>query len=90
MFGMSTGQFSTVDYVVFASNIILCLAVGGYYATVDRKKSSMGQFLLGGRNLSSLPLTISLIASVISAVTILGIPAEMYTQVGIVLEFIYL
>ena len=41
-------------------------------------------FLMGDRNLSVLPLTISLAVSVVSAITLLGLPAEMYTQVVVI------
>ena len=48
-------------------------------------------FLMGDRNLSVLPLTISLAVSVVSAITLLGLPAEMYTQVlVIVMHVIFL
>ena len=36
---------------------------------------------MGDRNLAVVPLTISLAVSAISAVTLLGLPAEIYTEV---------
>ena len=36
------------------------------------------EFLMGGRSMGTLPMTMSLVASFMSAITLLGTPAEMY------------
>lgn len=73
----SSQYFHTYDYVVFGLCLGLSAVIGLFYAIRDRKKNE-NEYLLAGRNLSVLPVALSLMASFISAVTLLGTPAEMY------------
>ena len=38
------------------------------------------EFLMAGRSMGTLPMTLSLVASFMSAITLLGTPAEMYVS----------
>lgn len=69
--------FHTYDYVVFGITLGLSAVIGLFYAIKDRKKNET-EFLLAGRNMSVLPVALSLMSSFISAVTLLGTPAEIY------------
>lgn len=69
--------FHTYDYAVFGIILGLSAAIGLFYAIKDRYKNE-DEYLLGGRNLSVFPVALSLMASFISAVTLLGTPAEIY------------
>ncbi|XP_063614505.1 sodium-dependent multivitamin transporter-like [Penaeus indicus] len=71
------GSFSWLDYVVFGGMLVLSLAIGIFYAVRSRKKAN-DEFLLGGRSLSCFPVSMSLVASYISAILVLGGPAEAY------------
>ncbi|XP_076010514.1 sodium-coupled monocarboxylate transporter 1-like [Genypterus blacodes] len=73
-----TGSFVAVDYVVFASMLMVSAAIGVYYAWVDREKTSTGEFLIGGRRLTAVPVSLSLTAGFMSAISVLGNPAEVY------------
>lgn len=46
--------------------------------TTDFGSKSMLEYLLGSRKLKSFPVAMSLVASYISGVTVLGTPAEIY------------
>ncbi|XP_028427127.1 sodium-coupled monocarboxylate transporter 1 [Perca flavescens] len=72
------GSFVVADYVVFAVMLLVSAAVGVYYAWVDRGQRSSGDFLMGGRRLTALPVSLSLTASFMSAITVLSNPAEVY------------
>ncbi|KAG6443998.1 sodium-coupled monocarboxylate transporter 1 [Manduca sexta] len=80
-FNMKEGGFGVSDYVAFG---ILCAAscTGGlwYSAVGSRTKAvvDVKDYLLGGRSMSTFPVAMSLIASYVSGVTILGTPAEIY------------
>ena len=76
---MGGRQFSVADYVIFGTNLVLCGAIGVFYAVTTRGQSTTSQFLMADHKLHVIPLTISLIVSVVSAVTLLGLPAEMYS-----------
>ncbi|XP_041820248.1 sodium-coupled monocarboxylate transporter 1 [Chelmon rostratus] len=73
-----SGSFAVADYVVFALMLVMSAAVGVYYAWVDRARRSSGDFLMGGRRLTALPVALSLTASFMSAITVLSNPAEVY------------
>uniref|UniRef100_A0A4X2JPJ0 Solute carrier family 5 member 12 n=1 Tax=Vombatus ursinus TaxID=29139 RepID=A0A4X2JPJ0_VOMUR len=68
----------TWDYVVFAALFIVSSGIGVFFAIKERKKVTSGEFLLGGRQMSCGPVALSLTASFMSAVTVLGSPAEVY------------
>ncbi|KAH9494387.1 hypothetical protein Btru_021750 [Bulinus truncatus] len=71
-------QFSWLDYVIFAAILVVSAGIGFYHALKDRKNKSLDNFLLAGRNMSPFPVGLSLLASFMSAITLLGTPAEMY------------
>ncbi|XP_042863379.1 sodium-coupled monocarboxylate transporter 1-like [Penaeus japonicus] len=71
------GTFSWLDYVVFGGMLALSLAIGVFYAIKSRKKSN-DEFLLGSRSLSCFPVSMSLLASYVSAISVLGGPSEAY------------
>ena len=71
-------QFHAADYVVFALTLLLSAAIGVFYAIKDRKKNSSEEYLLAGRDMHPFLVAMSLLSSFISAITILGTPAEVY------------
>ncbi|XP_039605281.1 sodium-coupled monocarboxylate transporter 1 [Polypterus senegalus] len=76
---MDTGRkFSTWDYVVFIVTLAIALAIGVYQALAGRRQFSSKEFLLAGRQLSALPVAMSLTASFMSGITVIGTPAEAY------------
>ncbi|KAF0314469.1 Sodium-coupled monocarboxylate transporter 2 [Amphibalanus amphitrite] len=86
-------RFSALDYAVFGMLLALSLAIGVYFGLCKRHEmTDAAGYLLGGRNMGVLPAAMSLIASFMSAITLLGTPAEVY-QYGtqyIVIGFSYL
>nr|XP_057933339.1 sodium-coupled monocarboxylate transporter 1 [Doryrhamphus excisus] len=76
------GSFAAADYVVFACMLAVSAAIGVYYAWTDRGTRSSEDFLTGGRRLTALPVSLSLTASFMSAITVLSNPAEVYRYGG--------
>ncbi|KAM5170176.1 sodium-coupled monocarboxylate transporter 1-like isoform 1-T1 [Mantella aurantiaca] len=72
------GFFSPWDYVVFAAVLLISAVIGIYYAFAGRGKTTSQEFLTGGRSMTAVPVAMSLTASFMSAVTILGTPADVY------------
>lgn len=72
------GTFHAWDYVVIATVLIISSCIGLFYAFVGGKQRTSKEFLLADRNMNPVPVSISLVASFISAVTVLGTPAEIY------------
>lgn len=70
--------FSVVDYVVFAGLLVVSMGIGVFHAFRGNKNPE--EFLLGGRSMSTLPVSISLLSSFISAISILGNSGETYAH----------
>ena len=72
-------RFSSVDYAVFTIMLFISVAIGVYYALTGGKQKTTAEFLLANRKMMAVPVGLSLLASFMSAITILGVPAEIYT-----------
>ncbi|XP_072511807.1 sodium-coupled monocarboxylate transporter 1-like isoform X2 [Notamacropus eugenii] len=72
------GTFVVWDYVVFAGMLLISAAIGVYYAFAGGGQQTSKDFLMGGRKMTAVPVALSLTASFMSAVTILGSPSEVY------------
>ena len=70
--------FHAADYGVFSCTLAISAAIGLFYAIKDRKKNTTEEYLLAGRGMHPFPVAMSLLSSFISAITILGTPAEVY------------
>jgi len=73
---MEGAGFHWADYIVFIAMLAISLGIGLYHAW--QGQSSTAEYLMGGRNLKMIPVALSLLVSFISAISILGTPAEMY------------
>lgn len=71
-------SFSVWDYVVFAAMLLISAIIGIYYAFAGGTQKTSNDFLMAGRSMNALPVALSLTASFMSAVTVLGTPAEIY------------
>ncbi|XP_025406239.1 sodium-coupled monocarboxylate transporter 1-like isoform X2 [Sipha flava] len=69
----------TVECVAFVIMIGLSVVVGLYYGCVQGKQNTVSEYLLGGRHMAVLPITMSLITSQLSGISLLGIPSEVYS-----------
>uniref|UniRef100_A0A182JH69 Sodium/solute symporter n=1 Tax=Anopheles atroparvus TaxID=41427 RepID=A0A182JH69_ANOAO len=71
--------FSVVDYVIFCSMLGLSALIGVYYGFfAKQKQNNTAEYLLGSKQMKVFPVAMSMTATHISAVTMLGVPAEMY------------
>ncbi|XP_076642731.1 sodium-coupled monocarboxylate transporter 1 [Halictus rubicundus] len=95
-------NFGPYDYSVFAFMLMICGAIGIYFGFIH-KSSGEVEYLVGGRNMKTFPVSFSLIASFISGISLLGTPTEVYVHgtsylfialgvivVGFVMSIIYL
>ncbi|XP_064191791.1 sodium-coupled monocarboxylate transporter 2 isoform X2 [Anguilla rostrata] len=79
--------FWPADYAVFAGLFVVSCGIGIFFAIKDRKKVTSNEFLVGGRQMSCGPVALSLTASFMSAVTVLGAPADVYRFGGAYIYF---
>lgn len=81
-FRNSLKHFGIVDYSVFTTMLLCCTIVGLYFGYEDYKKrknvkkqrrgSEAQDYLMGGRNMKIFPVAMSLVASCISGIALLG------------------
>lgn len=73
-------RFGVVDYVVFSVILLLSVLIGIWYGCgPGGKQNTTAEYLLGDRQMKSWPIAISLLVSFLSAISLLGLPGEIYT-----------
>ncbi|KAB0797463.1 hypothetical protein PPYR_08456 [Photinus pyralis] len=80
---MGKFYFDIADYVVFSGMLLVSAITGIYYGCRSRyckseEGSDLKEYLTGNKSMQAFPVAMSLVASYISGVTILGTPAEIY------------
>ncbi|CAG0915141.1 unnamed protein product, partial [Notodromas monacha] len=70
---------SPVDYAVFALSLIIALGIGVWGAVTGTKMSAEDS-LASAKGVKLVPITLSLLATYLSAVTLVGVPAEVYAN----------
>ncbi|CAK1555004.1 unnamed protein product [Leptosia nina] len=77
---MDVVYFDWLDYLVFAGMLAMSALIGVYFAFfAKRKQNTTSEYLMGGKTMGMFPISMSLIASYVSGISLLGLPAEMYT-----------
>ncbi|KAK3088350.1 hypothetical protein FSP39_017961 [Pinctada imbricata] len=73
--------FSAIDYCLFIAVLLVSAAIGFYHWIIERcrkEEATADDILMGGREMKVFPVAMSLVASYMSAITVLGVPTEMY------------
>lgn len=71
--------FGVWDYVVLAALLLVSSGIGIYYRFTGGKQKTVQEYLLADRNMPIIPVAFSLMASFMSAITLLGVSSENYT-----------
>ncbi|XP_035658838.1 sodium-coupled monocarboxylate transporter 1-like [Branchiostoma floridae] len=77
---LETRYFGVWDYVVFGVMLCVSASIGLYYACTGGRQRTQKEFLMADKSMSVVPVAMSLLASFISAITVLGTPAEIYSN----------
>ncbi|KAF1666967.1 Sodium/iodide cotransporter, partial [Aptenodytes patagonicus] len=70
--------FSLWDYGVFGLMLLISTGIGLFHGLAKGGQKTLEDFFTGGRRMSALPVGLSLSASFMSAIQVLGVPAEAY------------
>ena len=70
-------HFQIADYIVLAVIILISTGIGIYYGLCKSQKSTE-EYLLGDRKMHPVPVALSLMVVGQSAVSVLGVPTEVY------------
>ncbi|XP_058447771.1 sodium-coupled monocarboxylate transporter 1-like isoform X2 [Malaya genurostris] len=84
----SLQRFNWPDYLVFVMMLVSCIFIGIYFGYQDhmkhksqktaRRDSEALDYLVGGRKMKIFPVAVSLVASWISGISLLGTSTEIY------------
>ncbi|KAG0444518.1 hypothetical protein HPB47_013708 [Ixodes persulcatus] len=75
---MAAPTFAFADYVVLVGFLLLSASIGVYFAWADRSRQSNRTFLTANKQLGWFPVSLSMMASFLSSIAILGLPAEVF------------
>lgn len=73
-----SANFGFVDYTVLFVILSISLGIGFFFGCFGNANKSTEEYLLGGRKMKTIPIAISLIASQLSGISIMAVPAEVY------------
>ncbi|CAN8021542.1 unnamed protein product, partial [Ixodes persulcatus] len=76
--GGTDNVFGAVDYAVFTVMLLVSALIGVYYRFTGDRQRTAREYLVANKNMSVVPVSFSLMASFMSAVTLLGVPSENY------------
>lgn len=65
-------RFTVLDYSLFSLMLVVSVGIGVYSAIRSRGRESTHDFLVGKGSMSALPVSLSLLGGVISAISLLG------------------
>ncbi|KAL5274149.1 hypothetical protein ACFFRR_000734 [Megaselia abdita] len=88
----SLQRFGWADYFVFVFMLVVCAGIGVYFGFVEKRKknekkerdvedrrgSEALDYLVGGRKMKVIPVSLSLVASFVSGISLLGTSTEIY------------
>ncbi|XP_059148639.1 sodium-coupled monocarboxylate transporter 2-like [Physella acuta] len=81
-------SIQVADYVVCVVVLLIPMAIGILFAVKDAKKATREEYLFGGRRMSLGPVALSLFATYMSGIAIIGTTADMYTN-GAMITIMY-
>jgi SSS family transporter len=70
-----TPRFTFVNWAILGSYIVAISVIGSLFY---KRKTTAGEFFLGGRRMKAIPVAISLVAADLSAISYMGAPAWTY------------
>lgn len=72
------GTFTIYDYAVVIGMLVISLGIGVFYGFFDKNSSGSAADFMLGTEMTIFPVTLSLTTSFITAIELLGNPAEMF------------
>lgn len=80
-------KFSAADYVVFSISLAIPLGIGVFFFFYKRSEHSTEEFLVGDRSMNFVAVALSILASLLNGIFVIGTPAEMHyygTQMALI------
>lgn len=71
-------NFTVVDYVIFGMMLMVSIGIGLFHGCFGKRQNTARELLIANRQMGLFPASMSLLASFMSGLTILGNPSEIY------------
>ncbi|XP_055379150.1 uncharacterized protein LOC129610562 [Condylostylus longicornis] len=71
--------FNIVDYTLFLIMLCISAGIGIYFGFFEKHADTTDEYLMGSKKMKTIPIAISLIASQLSALSIMTIPVEIFS-----------
>lgn len=71
-------QFTWTDYTFFGGMLTISTLIGIYFGFFGKKQNTANEYLMGGKQMHAIPISVSQVACQISATTLLAVPADVY------------
>lgn len=68
------------DYLIFVAMLVISVLIGIYHAVFGGRQRTSEQYFLANRSMHYIPVSVSVCVSIVSAITYLGTPAEVYLR----------
>ena len=78
----SSYELHWLDYVTFSLSMLVTIAIGVVFAFSGGRQKTTSEYFTADRQLSVVPAALSIIVSYMSAIMIIGVPAEAYLYGG--------
>ncbi|XP_059608036.1 sodium-coupled monocarboxylate transporter 1-like [Phlebotomus argentipes] len=76
---VASQSFAITDGVILILMLVISMCIGFYHGYANRKTlKTEAEYLMGGRNMSVVPVGMSILASTLSAIGLMGVQTEMY------------
>lgn len=75
---MTVGTFDVWDALVLASILIISAMIGIYYRYTGGQQKTTKEYLMADQSMTTFPVSFSLMASFMSAITLMGVSSESY------------
>lgn len=84
--------FSLLDYIVLIITLIVSAGIGVYYRFTGGKQKTTKEYFLANSDVSIFPVSVSLMASFMSAISLMGLSTEIYSfgTLFLVINFAYI
>ncbi|XP_069699582.1 sodium-coupled monocarboxylate transporter 1-like [Periplaneta americana] len=70
--------FSWLDFTLFILMLVVSTLIGIYFGFWGKKEDTPKEYLHGGKTMNTMPVAVSLVSSIISGITVMGAPSEIY------------
>ena len=71
-------MFTAWDYAAFAAMLLISIGIGLYFGCTGGRQRTTREYMLADHSMGLLPVSLSQMSGFTSAITVLGLPAEMY------------